>query len=214
MDILNDLTKCNFYYYILRSNKAYLIFKYLQLVGNDICLEDALVRRQKITLDNKTMRYLNIDLTRQYNILNNIFKALKLNQYFDLDQKLFNYSKLNYLLVVQYLVSIGANINAYDDRALRWAAEEGYLQLIQYLVSNKADIHAIDDKAVRYAILKRHLHIVQYLVSKGANIHALDDNALRNVARNGPLNIIQYLVSIGANINVLNAEQKLKYNIN
>jgi len=36
---------------------------------------------------------------------------------------------------VQYLVSIGANINASNDRALQLAAENGHLNIVQYLVS-------------------------------------------------------------------------------
>ena len=107
MDILNDLTKCNFYYYILRSNKAYTIFNYLQINNDNICIEDALVRRQNIIVNNKVIRFLNTNLKQQYQII----KELKSKPNMDLNEELFKYSRLGYLLVVQYLVSIGANPN-------------------------------------------------------------------------------------------------------
>ena len=44
MEILNDLTKCNFYYYILHSDKTYVIFKYLNLTKKYNCLGDAFIR--------------------------------------------------------------------------------------------------------------------------------------------------------------------------
>jgi len=227
MEILNDLTKCNFYYYILSSNKAYLIFKYLQFAGqspagqpgqvaltNDFnFIGDALVRRQKIRVENKIIRFLNTDLKQQYIIINKLRK-LKSNPNINLDKELIVYSKLDYLLIAQYLVSNGANIHAKDEQALGWAANNGHLEIVQYLVSVGANIHFNNDWALRYAANNGRLNIVQYLVSKGANIHALDDLALRWAAGNGHLAIVQYLVSIGANPNILTFAQKVQFNIN
>jgi len=207
MDILNDLTRCNFYYYILRSNKAYLIFKYLQLIGNDICLEDALVRKQQIKLhDNKIIRILNTDLKIQYSVLQDI-KSLKLDQnLIELNKKLIDYSKLGYLLVVQYLLQPyglnnvpnrkyeGPDIHIYNDDTLSQAAKSGNLQLVQYLVSKGANIHADDDLVLGWAVEYGYLQIVQYLLSIGANIHADNNFTLRVAAVTGHLKILQYLV--------------------
>jgi len=222
MDILNDLTKCNFYYYILRSNKAYLIFKYLQLVGNDICLEDALVRRQPSKIQN--IRFLNNNLKQQYKALHEV-NNFKLNKNIDLNQVLFKYSRLGYLLVIQYLVSIGANIHAYDGYALRWAAEYGHLQVVQYLLNppvnnflnrkhEGVNIHADNNYPFQNAAENGHLQIVKYFVSKGTNIHTLDDESLSYIIENDHLEIVQYLISIGFNTDKLTVAQKLQFNIN
>ena len=209
MEILNDLTKCDFYYYLVSSNNAYLIFQFLQLDNDNICIEDALVRRQKIIVDNKIIRYYNTNLKEQYNIINN----LKLNKNINLQQKLIEYSKLGYLLVVQYLVSKGANIHAGNDQALQLAAQNGHLPVVQYLVSIGANIHAGNDYALRWAARNGHLPVVQYLVSIGANIHAEDlalQSALRLASENGHLEVVQYLVSIGANIHAVD-DQALRW---
>jgi len=214
MEILNDLTKCNFYYYILGGNKAYLIFKYLQLIKNNVCIGDAFIRKQKIRMDNngqRIVRFLNNDLIPQYNVL----KQLKSNQIINLNEKLVYFSQLGYLLVVQYLVSKGANIHAADDWALQMAAGEGHLQVVQYLLQpyglnnflNRkygANIHANNDQALVLVTKLGYLNIVQYLVSKGANIHADNDWVLGYAAENGHLAIVQYLFSIGANIHASN----------
>ena len=63
------------------------------------------------------------------------------------------------------LIKDGANIHAYDDYALRWAAENEHLDVIKYLVENGADIHAYYDYALRWAAGEGHLDVVKYLKS-------------------------------------------------
>jgi len=190
MEILNDLTKCNFYYYILGSNKAYLIFKYLQLTNDFNCIGDALVRRQRIILNNKVIRFLNTNLKQQYQII----KELKSKPNMDLDQELFKYSRLGYLLIVQYLVN--PPFNPADPRsALSNTIGIERSSLRDDLVSKGANIHARDDFVLRLAAGYGHLPIVQYLVCKGANIHARDDYALLWAAKNGHLQVVKYLVN-------------------
>ena len=55
--------------------------------------------------------------------------------------------------------------------ALQSAAENGHLNIVQYLVSIGANIHASDDQALRLAAENGHLEIVQYLVSIGIYIY-------------------------------------------
>ena len=192
MEILNDLTKCNFYYYILGGNKAYLIFNYLQLNKYDFnCVGDAFIRRQNIKLENKVVRFLNKNVKRQYNIIN----SLKSNYIINLDQTLTDYSRLGYLLLIKYLFNIKV-------KNFLYRKYEG------------PNIHANNDLALRLAANNGHLNIVQYLVSKGANIHALSNGALMMAAMICHLPIILYLFSIGANTDILTAKLKAKFNIN
>ena len=44
------------------------------------------------------------------------------------------------LKIVKYLVSQGANIRSYNDRAVRWASENGHLETVKYLVSQGAKL--------------------------------------------------------------------------
>src|SRR5581483_1173721 len=80
---------------------------------------------------------------------------------------------------------------------LSWNCEKGHLSTVQYLVSVGADIHADNNSAVRCASEKGHLSTVQYLVSVGADIHAHDNYAVRWASNNGHLSTVQYLVELG-----------------
>ena len=65
----------------------------------------------------------------------------------------------------EWLVSIGADIHAWNDYALRMASRNGHLDIVKYLVSKGADIHAWNDYALRMASLNGHLDVVNYLKS-------------------------------------------------
>ena len=113
-------------------------------------------------------------------------------------------SLYGHIEVVKYLVSIGADIHANNNYAIRLASKHGHLEVVKYLVSIGADIHADNDYAIRYASEKGYLEVVKYLVSIGADIHALNDEAIRYASLNGHLEIVKYLVSLGADIHADN----------
>ena len=96
----------------------------------------------------------------------------------------------------EWLVSIGADIHADNDHALRMASQKDYFDIVKYLVEQGADIHAMSDLALRWASQYGHLDVVKYLVSKGANIHADYDQALHWASYNGHLDVVNYLKSI------------------
>ncbi|QTF49398.1 putative ankyrin repeat protein [Acanthamoeba polyphaga mimivirus] len=50
------------------------------------------------------------------------------------------------------------------------ASEEGHLEVVKYLVSLGADIRAHNDYAVRMASMDGHHEVVKYLLSLGAKI--------------------------------------------
>ena len=54
--------------------------------------------------------------------------------------------------MVKHFVSLGADIYARDDEALRWASEYGRLDVIKYLCSLGANVNALgDDRVIKYA---------------------------------------------------------------
>jgi len=66
--------------------------------------------------------------------------------------------------MVQYLVSMGANIHALNDYGFHWACQNSHLDVVQYLVSILgANIHNIINKI----ILKQNIQpeVRQYLES-------------------------------------------------
>jgi ankyrin repeat protein len=115
--------------------------------------------------------------------------------------EVFQFSAKNgYLEAVKYLASVGADITAKDNYAVRWAAYNGHLETVKYLVSLGADITADDNYAVRWAARNGHLETVKYLVSLDADITANDNYAVRCAAQNGHLETVKYLVGVGADI--------------
>jgi len=99
------------------------------------------------------------------------------------------------LEVVKYLVSIGADVHACDDLALRGASNNGHLEVVKYLVSIGADVHACDDYALRWASLNGQLDVVEYLKN-------INDQQSKAAPSNSPathIDIIQALVEKTSN---------------
>ena len=70
---------------------------------------------------------------------------------------------------VKYLVSKGADIHAYHDSALRWAARNGHLEVVKYLVEHGADVHANNNDALRWAVWNGQQEVVLYLREVAGN---------------------------------------------
>ena len=66
---------------------------------------------------------------------------------------------------IPMLVERGADVHAFDDYALRWAAENGHFDVAEYLVEHGADVHARNDYALRLAARNGHIDVVEYLRS-------------------------------------------------
>lgn len=100
------------------------------------------------------------------------------------------------LEIAKYLVAAGgADIHAWNDRALRHAAGNGHLEVVKYLVTvGGADVHAFGNDSLIQACWNGHLEIVKYLVTAGgANVHSFGDQALRYAAESGHLEVVKYL---------------------
>ncbi len=139
-------------------------------------------------------------------------------------------AKNGWLDIVEYLISMGANVHAQDDRALREASGKGHLPIVKYLLSRGADIHVWYEEPLRNAAINGHLAAVKYLIDHGADIHyetgrlvkfailgghldtigylldllskdnAYLDWALVEAVEAGDLNVVKYLISRGADI--------------
>ncbi len=104
--------------------------------------------------------------------------------------------RYGHLDVIQYLVSIGADIHAHNNYALLCASQYGHLDVIQYLVSMGVDIHTNNDYILSCASVWGFLDVIKYLVSMGVDIHANDDMALRLASKTGHADVVQYIKTI------------------
>jgi ankyrin repeat protein len=73
------------------------------------------------------------------------------------------------------------------------ACENGDLSIVKKCVKRGADIHAWEDAALRWAAIKGHLEVIKYLVEQGADIHVYDEYALRWAANRGHLQVVNVL---------------------
>ena len=91
-----------------------------------------------------------------------------------------------------------------------------HFQIVKYLVENGANINADDDFALRYAASNGSLHIVHYLVENGANISSRNYSAIRNAENKGFFDTASYLSEylFGAVDSFKKAPEGLKFNIN
>lgn len=60
-------------------------------------------------------------------------------------KELIEATKNRNITLIKQLVENGANVNAFDDAALQWAAQNGHLDIVTYLVEHSANIHTCDD---------------------------------------------------------------------
>jgi len=190
MEILNDLTKCNFYHYILGGgntsfSKGYLIFKFLQLSKNNTCIGDAFLRRKKFLFNNQIISYRNQDLKEQYQIIKN-------NRISDFT---FGYCcEKGYLLALQYLYNKGIDI--YSDNHLLQAILDNQLLIIKYLVNNGINIHGNnnDEQPLLDAIRLNNSPIIKYLINNGANVSYKRNKPFIRAVATGNLDVIKYMV--------------------
>ena len=87
-----------------------------------------------------------------------------------LNDRLIYSAQSGYNAMVKHALKDGANIHAWDDRALRNAALNGYTDTVKLLLDRGANIHANDDEALLIAAQYRHPETVKLLLACGATI--------------------------------------------
>ncbi|AGD93027.1 putative ankyrin repeat protein [Megavirus lba] len=102
----------------------------------------------------------------------------------------------NYIECLKYLISIDVN----KDLALIIASKNGNLDIVKYLISLGANIHAHENKSVRLACKYGHLDVVKFLVDNGAIFHSKNNYAIKSACDNGHINIVKYLIECGIDI--------------
>ena len=103
---------------------------------------------------------------------------------------------------------------------LHYACEFGHLLIVEYLISKGADIEAKDIyywTPLHFACKEDHLEIVEYLISKGADIEAkewMDLNGPLHIASQyDNIDVVNCLVSKGANKHAKNDDDETPYDL-
>lgn len=63
------------------------------------------------------------------------------------------------------LISVGVDIHAEHDYALRWNAKIRNLEIVKFLVDNGADVHSANGLALKFAEEENRNEIVNYFQS-------------------------------------------------
>jgi len=95
--------------------------------------------------------------------------------------------------ITRECIKAGANVNAGNNYALRFASKHGYIDIIRLLLKNGANVHAKNNFALRYASSYGHTNIVKLLLASGANICPENDFALQWARRHGHTAIVKLL---------------------
>jgi ankyrin repeat protein len=106
--------------------------------------------------------------------------------------------------VVAYLLSKGADHNAWSGDPLKNAAENGHLGTVKLLVEAGAELD--DGGALERAARQGRLAVVEYLLSKGADPQGGDNDALIAACRGGHKDVASLLLEKGAPGNARDGE--------
>jgi ankyrin repeat protein len=129
-----------------------------------------------------------------------IFDFFVANHMWDLNDHFFCAAQNSQLDTIKYLYSIGANIHALEDCALRSAADAGNLECVKYLVSVGANVHAKHNDALQNAAYRGHLDCVKYLISVGADVWNYGEETIQWAVNKGHTHVIRYLISVNNNL--------------
>ena len=114
---------------------------------------------------------------------------------------------------VKYLVRLGADVNAKDERGktmLIRAAERGEAEVVKYFIEQGADVEQKDNfgySALKWAVNFGYIDVVKCLAQGGANMKVKDEmgqTMLMLAAEKGHLEVVKYLAQNGANVNEKN----------
>jgi len=90
----------------------------------------------------------------------------------------------------------------------RAACYYGQLEILKYLYSIGADILAMENLALRWACVNKHSDIVKFLLKKGADLKVRNNIPIKSAKHNGDLETIYILIKNGADKNILSERQK------
>jgi ankyrin repeat protein len=114
-----------------------------------------------------------------------------------------------HLPIIIYLISKGANLHYFQEKALKIACEKGYFDIVKYLIDLGADFHIDNEEPLKMAVTNNHFEIANYLLKKGSMLSVFNekDNLLLYAIYNENKKMIQCLLENGATVDMTLLEQ-------
>ncbi|AVG45762.1 ankyrin repeat protein [Acanthamoeba polyphaga mimivirus] len=173
--------------------------------------------------DNRYLRHIHLPITHpKFNLVSNVNGEYWSNMII-LGEKM----DLTKVETFEYLESLGANINAGNNRAFNWACSGGHLEIIEYLFSKGINISCCNslsfNDAIRYgkyevvkflinhgmminsycfsvACQSNRTNMVKLLVDKGVDYKSNINHCFNLVCFYGNLKLVKYLITLDVNI--------------
>lgn len=115
-------------------------------------------------------------------------------------------TEIEFIELVKFMLSQGADIDYLDNITLVYASYYGYVDAVKFLLSEGATINAKKfDESFHHICAHGHLQMIKLLVENGADIHTKDSSGnyvVQYAAENKDINVLKYLFSEGADIHV------------
>jgi hypothetical protein len=102
--------------------------------------------------------------------------------------------------VLKELIEYGCDPTAFNNYAIRLAAENGHLEVVKYLYSIGCDPTVDDNYAILLAAKNGHLEVVKYLYSIGCDPTAVNNWAIEWASENGHTEVVEFLKSVGCEL--------------
>lgn len=109
-------------------------------------------------------------------------------------------------IVVQTLLSLGADVHANQDRAIIVASMYGYIKICHALIAAGADVQALNNRAIAQASKNQHTGTVNVLLAAGADPHAIINQKLVFSCSMGNAYYVDKWLAAGADIHAWNDE--------
>ena len=90
-----------------------------------------------------------------------------------------------YLEIAKFLIQNGADPEAKNNEAKKFASMNGHLEMVKLLISLGVDVTTNDNFVLRYASYDGYFEIVKILIQNGADITANDNEAVKFALKNG-----------------------------